>query len=679
VEKVQKLLVCLAGMSIPACATVQIVSLTPSLQSPQLLGTAVTWTAIATDSSTGPLTFQFNLARPGGNFTNGLVKDFNVGTLSAGTWTSQPFVWVPTEVEGTYQIQVVIKDFASGESASQTVPFQVTPLVTARMPVVVATGNPLVALFSAPACASGSFMRVSFQLHTKSSPATKTNWAKCRAKGSMTFEIAGMYPSANYEMYAETDTGGKVTDGPAVNFKTGALPTGIVFPTFTTIVGPGSQTDTALNVVLRDVTNNAGDPYLAVATNLSGDIMWYYTSIASPTHMVVTRPLPNGGMLTIQDGLAWNPASQLQQILRQIDLAGNVIRETNTGAIQQQLLALGATNLGPCNVFPSPAPVGSSCLGAFHHDAIQTLPNGYTALITDVEEIFPPGTQGNTSGLPVDIVGDAIIVLNQNWQAVWHFNAFQHDSGCPTGGGPCQLEITRSALLGETCGINQPGCPPMFLLGPGIAPLANDWLHANSLYYWPTDNFGGASGDLIWSCRHQDWILKIDYNNGSGTGDILWRMGLDGDFTFDNTYNDPWPWFSYQHDVGIENNGTGVMSILDNGNVRVAALGSPGCEPSDCDSRGMALNFNEATMQVTPVLSADLGYYSTANGSAQLLPDGNYFFTAAVVAVLNTLDSYALEILPTAGTDTGTTVLNLESQEGYRGWQMTSLYHPPTT
>jgi arylsulfate sulfotransferase len=672
-KKVVKALLCLAGLCIPASATVAIVSLTPSSKSPQLLGTSITWTAIATDTSTGPLTFQFNVAPPGGTFTNGLAKDFNVGTQSGDTYTSQPFVWVPTKVEGSYQIQVVIKDFASGQSASKTVQFQVTPLVTGKTPVAVKTVNPLVALFSAPACAVGSTMRVSFQQTSQKTPATTTNWVNCRANATMTFEIAGMYPSTPYEMFAQTETGGKVTDGTTVNFTTGPLPTNIVFPSFTTIVPPGTKTDTALKVLLRDVTDVAGNPYLAVATDLSGKIIWYYASSASPTHMVVTRPLLNGGMLSIQDGLAWNPASQSQQIVRQTDLAGNVVRETNTGAIQQQLLALGATGLGPCK-FSSPAPINSSCLGAFHHDAIQSLPNGYTALLTDVEEIFPPGTQGDTSGLPVDIEGDAILVLNQNWQVVWHFNAFQHDSG------PSQLQITRPAVLGETCGINEFGCPPMFLLGPGIAPLAKDWLHANSLYYWPTDNFGGASGDIVWSSRHQDWVLKIDYNNGSGTGDILWRMGLDGDFTFNNIYNNLWPWFSHQHDAGIEDNGTGVFSVLDNGNTRVSGLGSPGCEPSDCNSRGMALTFNESTKQVTPVLSQDLGYYSTADGSAQLLADGNYLFLAAVVIAGNNLDSYSLEILPTAGSmGTGTTVLNLQTQQGYRAWQMTSLYNPPTT
>ena len=50
-----------------------------------------------------------------------------------------------------------------------------------------------------------------------------------------------------------------------------------------------------------------------------------------------------------------------------------------------------------------------------------------------------------------------------------------------------------------------------------------------------------------------------------------------------------------------------------------------------------------------------------------------------VLVTIDNLASYAMEILPTAGTDTGTTVFNLESQEEYRGWQMTSLYNPPTT
>ena len=138
--------------------------------------------------------------------------------------------------------------------------FQVTPLVTGSTPVAVATANPLVALFSAPACPSGSSMRVYFQQQSKSTPATTTNWANCHAASTMTFEIAGMYPSTTYQMFAQTDTGGVVTNGPIVNFTTGALPTNITFPTFTTIVAPGSQTDTALKVLLHDPIEHWREP-----------------------------------------------------------------------------------------------------------------------------------------------------------------------------------------------------------------------------------------------------------------------------------------------------------------------------------------------------------------------------------------------------------------------------------
>jgi hypothetical protein len=39
--------------------------------------------------------------------------------------------------------------------------------------------------------------------------------------------------------------------------------------------------------------------------------------------------------------------------------------------------------------------------------------------------------------------------------------------------------------------------------------------------------------------------MRIDYQDGAGTGNLLWRMGLDGDFPFNNLNGDPcdsWPW-----------------------------------------------------------------------------------------------------------------------------------------
>ena len=624
----------------------------PSAQSPQPIGTPLTWTVTATDTGPGPLTFQVNVA--GSNHILSLVKDFNAGTLSAGAWTAQPFLWVPIGPEGSYQIQVVVKDFATGETDLKTVTFVVTPLVTGSTSVVKPMANPLVALFSAPACPSGSSMRVSFRQQLPNSPVTTTGWSACHAAATMTFEIAGMYPGTTYLMHSQVRTTGAVTNGPNLKFTTGPLPSSIAFPSFSVVVPPGPQTDTAEPVILWGLSElGTESQWRDVATDLSGKILWFYDT-PSQNPDLLTRPLAGGGMLTLQDGAAWNPATQNGQLLRQIDLAGNVMRETNTGVIQQQLLALGATDGGPCNVVPSPAPIGSACLGGFHHEAI-SMPNGGIALLADVEKIFPPGTQADTSGLPVDIAGDMIIVLNADWQVAWYFDAFEHATGAP------QLDINRPAVLGETCSTGEAGCPPILLLGTGIAPLAKDWLHANSIYFWQ------PSGDFIWSSKDQDWVMKVAYGNGTGSGNILWRMGPDGDFTFNNILFDPWPWFSHQHDVSlIDNNGT--VLLFDNGDTRLApppaGLGSANCQPSDCYSRGMALQFSESLLSVTPVLSTDLGVYSPADGSAQTLSNGNYFFQAPLVVTAEGVEGYAIEL---GGVE-------VQGPGGYRGWRMPSLY-----
>jgi len=688
-------LACVIGLfallSTPALATVTIVSFTPSPASPEPIGKTITWTATATDTGAGPFAFQFNIMAP--NTTQfALVKDFNIGTLSAGIWTAHPFVWVPTGIEGIYKLQVVVKDFSTNQTTSRTASFEVAPVASSK-PIAEHTANALVALFSAPSCAAGSTMRVIFVEQSGGVPATATNWVGCHPPATMTFEIAGMYPSTAYNMYAQTKTGTKTTNGATVTFTTSALPTNVSFPVFTP---QPAGTDTTNPLLLHTMIALGGATvYPDVATDLEGKIVWYYYANDTTHTDVLTRPLPGGGNLTLQDDPAWDPNVTQEQFLRQIDLAGNLVRETNMGAIQQQLLALGAVDGGPCNTIPVPAPVGAGCVGAFHHDAIQTLPNGYSAALLDIEKIFPAGTQGDASGLPVDVIGDMIIVMNSNWQVVWYWDSFNPAGG---GGGYPLLPVSRTAVLSETCGASSSGCPPIFLLDSGyIAPLAHDWLHANSLYYWPNNGSTTSQpGDIIWSARHQDWVMKIDYKDGAGTGNIIWCMGPSGNFTFDNIYNDPWPWFSHQHDAGIENGGAGPVTIFDNGDTRISAPsestgGVPGlgtkCKPNDCDSRGMAVTFVEPAGSnagtVTPVASFDLGAYSTAMGSAQLLANGNYFFENPQVLVnLNTTAGYSLEIAPTPPAPqvgAATIQMDVAGPMHYRGWQMPNLYDPPTT
>ena len=49
---------------------------------------------------------------------------------------------------------------------------------------------------------------------------------------------------------------------------------------------------------------------------------------------------------------------------------------------------------------------------------------------------------------------------------------------------------------------------------------------------------------------------------------MLWRLGLDGDFTISPPISptNPYPWFSHQHDANYLDGST--LAVFDNGNTR---------------------------------------------------------------------------------------------------------------
>jgi hypothetical protein len=303
-----------------------------------------------------------------------------------------------------------------------------------------------------------------------------------------------------------------------------------------------------------------------------------------------------------------------QQPLREIDLAGNTVMETNAGAINEQLIAAGAQ------------PVTS-----LHHEA-RRLADGKILLLGSVERIDAAVQNG------ADVIGDEIIILDPNLQVVWTWNAFDH------------LDVNRAAILGETCTNLAPGCPPIHL-----AAIANDWLHSNAVDV-------GSDGSIILSLRHQDWVVKIDYANGEGTGAVLWRLGAGGDFTVNST--DPNPWFSHQHDAHWEFATTQYLSLFDNGNTRHAA------DPT-AHSRGHLWSLDESTMTATSLLNFDLGVYSPALGSAQILWDGN------VVGAHYEAGDIDGALLSQSITIYLTGILDLQSStRTYRSFPMMDMYRP---
>ena len=338
---------------------------------------------------------------------------------------------------------------------------------------------------------------------------------------------------------------------------------------------------------------------------MCGNVIWYIAE----TLQYLTRPLAGGQFLALIEN---HETDDTGQLMRVIDLAGNTILETNAARINEQLDALGRSRIT-----------------SFHHEA-RRLPNGKFLVLAGNEKILTD-VQGQGD---VPVIGDMILLLNADLEVEWVWDGFDH------------LDNSRKAILDEKCTPRQGGCPVMRL-----ATLANDWLHGNSLAVTP-------DGGILYSARHQDWIIKIDFANGTGSGAVLWRLGKGGDFQI--LSDDPDPWFSHQHDASIVN-GDGVL-LFDNGNTRYASNTS-------IHSRGQILTIDESTRTARLTFNADLGGYALALGSAQQLPNGNYHFNAGW---LPNMLSQALEY-----DSSGALLSQLEVPTAqYRSFRMIDLYTP---
>ncbi len=221
--------------------------------------------------------------------------------------------------------------------------------------------------------------------------------------------------------------------------------------------------------------------------------------------------------------------------------------------------------------------------------------------------------------------------------------------------------MNRAAVLGETCTAGAPGCVPLFL----TTGVANDWLHGNSLYH-------AADGSILLSMRHQDWIDKIDYNNGAGTGNVLWTLGLGGDFTINST--DPYPWFSHQHDVGLR-----VRWVRRSCRCKTTAIRGLHRRPwvsGSGHSRGYVLSIDQTNMTATPSFAGDMGVYALAFGSAQRLSNGDYHFDEGFLQNPGPYNQ-SIEVSPTSVQGTLGFTFQLTGNFAYRSFRMADLYTLP--
>jgi hypothetical protein len=588
----------LEDRSLPSCT----VTLAPSDNSP-LVGERVSWTATAADVGASAV-YQFSTAPHGGAFH--VVRDFS---------PTNSFTWTPMQ-EGTYDIEVSVKDgYEAIETTSAVVIEEVASRVTGSQAVVTPTLNPLVALYSVPP-SSADTVFVQFAVAGDHPAWRNTDMRPVLPGTSTNFFVAGMLPNTTYQMRHVFSDG---TGFAPVLFTTGVLPSTLSFPAFTVTQPPGPGSDPDQDMVFHSLTgpalsgNRVPNP---VATDLSGHVEWYYDTQQSGlgiTNMLIGTLLPGGTVVGV--GNDRFSVRNNRDVLREIDLAGNPVRETNLAAVNAQLAALG-----------------HEAVYGFHHD-VQRLPDGSLAVLA-----YPERTV-TINGVPTNYVGEMVVVLDPDFQVKWAWDAFDH------------LDVHRGPVLGE---ITQPGSPEPTSVVPVLPAV--DWLHVNAVALSPAD------GNLILSARTQDWVIKIDYRNGAGDGHVVWRLGQGGDFTLAGASPDAW--FSHQHNAHYIDDHT--LILFDNGNTRRAS------DPN-AHSRGQVWTLDETSMTATPVLNADLGNYSWRLGSAQRLSNGNYSFTSGSQGQPPGEFGQSIEVLPDG---TKTYVLESDHVERlvYRSYRMRTLY-----
>ncbi len=289
----------------------------------------------------------------------------------------------------------------------------------------------------------------------------------------------------------------------------------------------------------------------AVITDLGGNVIWFHDELTFGPWPM--RLLPNGNFLVNDSAFTANASS-----VKEIDLVGHTIRQIDSLQINDKLIEQG---LEPVADF-------------IHHDVI-VLPNGNWMLLTSFPQVFTDlvGFEGQKIGVQID----ALVELDENLDPVWIWSALDH------------LDINRHPFSDPD--------PP------------NLWTHGNAVVYAPAD------GNLLLSLRQQHWVVKIDYQDGHGTGEVLWRLGLEGDFNLLNAGPEGWQYAQHFPFILDQHSDVFRLALWDNGNFRVVGDQETGgaCNRSagvDCYSRAVIYEIDEPSSTVRIIWEDILDFFS---------------------------------------------------------------------
>ena len=565
---------------------------------------------------TAGATVQFTATVNGAPVTNEIWEVNGVvgGTQTVGTITQDGSYTAPSHASGA----PFVINIASSVSISRSLAHAYVSIFNRQdfpFSKVTATKNPLVAAYYV-AAPVGSLVEVAFG--TDQDYGLTTSFQLPEPGGNTIILVAGMRANTTYHMKAIL----QFTDGTTLGdtdhvFTTGALDA--LIPSLSAAQFGSNSPSPGIELLCLDPIYG-GNALTAVATDLAGNVIWYY-DIGPGEWPYPMKLMPNGHMLVVAAPLTNNqgqivPGSAGVNEVREIDLAGNVVNRITISQLNQALANLGM-QIGVESV---------------HHD-ILILPSGDLIILFNFQE-SPDG---------VATLGDGLIDWNPTLgTGVWAWSSFDH------------LSVSHN---------------------PSEIP---DWTHANAVIYSPDD------GNLILSLRNQNWIIKINYQNGKGDGSILWRLGPDGDFSLPAGYT-VGEWNYGQHYptlTGTTSAGTFPLMFFNNGNAR--PVGPNGDEPCnytggpvypgnpECYSSVPIFQLDESANTMQVVSEDKLAAFSECCGNATILPNGNLEYDVALDAFTPGA-SYVQEAIPENNYQI-IWQMTMEKELAYRAFRVPSLY-----
>jgi arylsulfate sulfotransferase len=267
--------------------------------------------------------------------------------------------------------------------------------------------------------------------------------------------------------------------------------------------------------------------------------------------------------------------------------------------------------------------------GNLHHDILK-LPNGHYIILFNYQPTLADGTTS-------PVIGDGLI----DWDPVkgapvWTWSAFDHLS-------------TSRAPYG-----------------------ADDWTHANAVIYSPDD------GNLIMSMRNQNWVLKINYQDGAGDGSVLWHLGVGGEFTLPAGQGPIEFNYGQHYPTVVSSNSSGIFQLMmfNNGNNRLVDTANDICGTTGqiaCYSSVPVYELNESAKTAAVVTEHKIPpHYSICCGDALILGNGNLEYDVAF-DVTTPNQSFIQEVTQDPSAQL-VWQMNLVGQLLYRGFRVPSLY-----